>query len=44
MLEKIITKLDPAEAATILDSTYEQMAACVNNLEGQTCIAECDTF
>ena len=33
-LEKINTKLDPAAVATTLDSTYEQMAGCVNKLEG----------
>lgn len=35
MLEKINTKLDQVEVViTALNSTYEQMVVCVNNLEG----------
>lgn len=45
LLQEINTKLNQAKIAiTPLDTTYEQMAAYVNNLEGETGIAECNAF
>lgn len=45
LLQEINTKLNQAKIAiTALDTTYEQMVAYVNNLEGETSIAECNAF
>lgn len=45
LLQEINTKLNQAKIAiTALDTTYEQMVAYVNNLEGETGIAECNAF
>lgn len=43
LLQEINTKLNQAKIAiTAQDTTYEQMVAHVNNLEGETGIAECN--